>query len=67
MRIMMRKKIADSIIKKRQLRRITQQQLAELCHLSRKTISNMETCQGNVTLENYEKVMEILGLEVEVL
>jgi len=63
---MLRKEISNSIVQKRHLRRITQQQLAELCHLSRKTISDIENCRGNVTIENYEKVMEILGLKAEI-
>lgn len=63
MRIMLRTEIAKAVKHKRVLRGITQQELAELARVSRKTISDIENFSGNITVDSYEKVMDILGLE----
>ena len=53
-------------MQRRNTLRIPQGRLAELSGISVHTLSNLETGNGNVTLETLLKVMNVLGLKVTV-
>lgn len=46
---------------------ISQEKLAELCHLHRTYISLVERGQRNISLKNVEKIAEGLGIEPYIL
>ena len=58
--------IGKYIVERRDTLRISQGRLAELSGVSVHTLSNLETGNGNVTLETLLKVTKILGLKVTV-
>ena len=58
--------IGKYIIWRRDTLRISQGRLAELSGVSVHTLSNLETGNGNVTLETLLKVTKILGLKLTV-
>ena len=58
--------IGKYIIWRRDTLRISQERLAELSGVSVHTLSNLETGNGNVTLETLLKVTKILGLKLTV-
>ena len=58
--------IGRYIVERRDTLRISQGRLAELSGVSVHTLSNLETGNGNVTLETLLKVTKILGLKVTV-
>lgn len=63
---MNKKEIGEYIVERRDALRISQGRLAELSGVSVHTLSNLETGNGNVTLETLLKITEILGLKVSV-
>ena len=58
--------IGKYIVERRDTLRISQGRLAELSGVSVHTLSNLETGNGNVTLETLLKVTKILGVKVTV-
>ena len=64
--LMNKEEIGKYIIERRDTLRISQGRLAELSGVSVHTLSNLETGNGNVTLETLLKVTKILGLKVTV-
>lgn len=58
--------IGKYIIERRDTLRISQGRLAELSGVSVHTLSNLETGNGNVTLDTLLKVTKILGLKLTV-
>ena len=54
------------IAKRRNTLAITQARLAKLSGVSVHTLSNLETGNGNITLESLIKISEVMGLEVKV-
>ena len=58
--------IGKYIIWRRDTLRISQGRLAELSGVSVHTLSNLETGNGNVTLDTLLKVTKILGLKLTV-
>ena len=64
--IMNKKEIGGYIVERRDTLRISQERLAELSGVSVHTLSNLETGNGNVTLETLLRITEILGLKVAV-
>ena len=65
--IMMNKEeIGKAIAERRDTLDITQERLSKLSGISVHTLSNLETGQGNVTLETLLKVAAILGFKVRV-
>ena len=58
--------IGRYVVQRRNTLRIPQGRLAELSGISVHTLSNLETGNGNVTLETLLKVMNVLGLKVTV-
>ena len=63
---MNKKDIGHYIIARRDTLSITQAQLAKLCGISVHTLSNLETANGNVTLDTLLKVSKILGLKITI-
>ena len=64
--LMNKKEIGEYVIERRDTLRISQGRLAELSGVSVHTLSNLETGNGNVTLETLLKVTKILGLKLTV-
>ena len=60
------KEIGKAIIARRDTLNITQARLAKLSGVSVHIISNLETGEGNVTLEMLIKISEIIGYKVTV-
>lgn len=63
---MNKEEIGRYVVERRDTLRISQGRLAELSGVSVHTLSNLETGNGNVTLETLLKVTKILGLKVTV-
>lgn len=57
-------KIGETIKKRRELLSLRQEDLAELCDVSIKTIHVIEQGTGNPAFETLKKVVELLGLEL---
>ena len=64
--MMKKEEIGKAIAERRDTLDITQARLAKLSGISVHTLSNLETGQGNVTLETLLKVTAILGFKVRV-
>lgn len=58
--------IAQYLVERRNTLRITQQRLAKLSGVSVHTLSNLETGNGNVTLDVLLRVADIMGLKIKV-
>ena len=54
------------IAERRDTLNVSQMKIAELCGVSVHTLSNLETGNGNVTLDTLLKVTGVLGLKVKV-
>ena len=63
---MNKKEIGKSIIERRDTLKVTQARLAKLSGISVHTLSNLETGDGNVTLDTLLKVTKTLGYKVTV-
>jgi len=63
---MNKKDIGTAIVERRDTLKVTQAQLAKLSGVSAHTLSNLETGEGNVTLDTLIKVTRTLGYKVEV-
>lgn len=63
---MNKNEIGEYIAGRRDTLAISQAQLAKLCSVSVHTLSNLETGNGNVTLETLLKIAGILGLDISV-
>jgi len=63
---MNKKEIGRSIVERRDTLKVTQARLAKLSDVSVHTLSNLETGEGNVTLETLLKVASTLGYQVRV-
>ncbi len=63
---MNKEEIGRVIVERRDELRITQARLARVSGLSVHTLSNLETGEGNVTLDTLLKVAETLGYKVRV-
>ena len=57
--------IGKKMKERRSLLRITQQDLADISGVGVRTIKDMETNKGNPSLETLCKVVDALGMEVE--
>ncbi len=47
--------------------KLTQEQLAEKCDLSPRYISDIETSNGNISIDTLEKIANVLGVEPYIL
>ena len=63
---MNKKEIGDAVIERRDTLKVTQARLAKLSGVSVHTLSNLETGDGNVTLDTLLKVTKTLGYKVTV-
>ena len=63
---MNKSEIGKAIAERRDTLDITQARLAKLSGVSAHTLSNLETGEGNVTLDTLVKVAEIVGFKVRV-
>lgn len=56
--------IGNLIIKRRQFLKLRQNDLAELCQVAEKTINQIEQGIGNPSFKTLNKILEVLGLEI---
>ena len=63
---MNKEEIGRYVVERRDTLDISQMRLAELSGVSVHTLSNLETVNGNVTLDTLLKVSGILGLKVRI-
>ena len=64
--LMNKKEIGRAIVERRDTLDITQARLAKLSGVSVHTLSNLETGEGNVTLDTLLKVADTVGFKVRV-
>ena len=62
--LMNKAEIGRYVVERRQTLEISQTRLAALCGVSVHTLSNLETGNGNVTIDILLKVADVLGLKV---
>jgi len=60
------KKIGEDIKARRKMLNITQKTLSELADVSINTITKIERCEANPSLDVLEKIFDTLGLELKV-
>lgn len=58
------KEIGIDIKKRRNFLRITQQDLAEITGISRRSLQYIEKGQMNPSIEQLEKILDAIGLEI---
>lgn len=63
---MNKSEIGQAIVERRDTLNITQMRLAKLSGVSVHTLSNLETGEGNVTLETLLKVAQTIGYKVHI-
>ena len=63
---MNKKEIGKAIIERRDTLKVTQARLAKLSGISVHTLSNLETGDGNVTLDTLFKVTQTYGYKVRI-
>lgn len=61
---LLRKILAANIKRHRAAKRLSQEQLAEVCGLHRTYVGSVERCERNVTLSTLEMFAKALGLSV---
>lgn len=59
-------KLGNIIKDRREVLKITQEHLAELSGIGLRTLKSIETGNGNPTLETIIKIIEVLGLEINI-
>jgi len=57
-------KIIQIIKERKEILRINQEYLAELSEVGIATLKRFESGKGNITLNNLQKVADVLGLEI---
>ncbi|MEI6435150.1 MAG: helix-turn-helix transcriptional regulator [Bacteroidota bacterium] len=58
-------KIIEAIKERREILRISQENLAELAGVGLRTLKQFECGKGNPTLKTLEKLSEVLGMELK--
>jgi y4mF family transcriptional regulator len=58
--------LSKTIKHRREILKITQEHLSELSGIGLRTLKSIETGKGNPTLDTIMKIIEILGLEINV-
>ncbi|MEI7421879.1 MAG: helix-turn-helix transcriptional regulator [Prolixibacteraceae bacterium] len=56
--------IIQTIKKRREMMRVTQETLAELSGVGLRTLKQFESGKGNPTLQTLQKLLNVLGMEV---
>ena len=59
-------KIGNAIKERRKMLKITQRTLAELASVGINTLTKIERGEGNPTIEVLEKILDTLGLELQI-
>lgn len=59
-------KIGNAIKERRKMLKITQRTLAELAGVGINTLTKIERGEGNPTIEVLEKILDTLGLELQI-
>ena len=59
-------KIGKQVKKRRRELKIGQETLADFSGIGITTISNLENGRGNITVENLDSLLAILGLEISI-
>jgi len=62
---MTNEKIIKIIKERKDILRINQEYLAELSEVGIATLKRFESGKGNITLNNLQKIADILGLEIK--
>lgn len=62
---MTNEKIIQTIKERKDILRINQEYLAELSEVGIATLKRFESGKGNITLNNLQKVADVLGLEIK--
>ena len=62
---MTNEKIIQVIKERKDILRINQEYLAELSEVGIATLKRFESGKGNITLNNLQKVADVLGLEIK--
>lgn len=60
------KKIGKDIKARRKMLNVTQKTLSELADVSINTLTKIERCEANPSLDVLEKILDTLGLEIKV-
>jgi len=58
------KNIIQSIKERREVMKVTQEELAELSGVGLRTLKQFESGKGNPTLHTLQKLADVLGMEV---
>jgi len=58
--------IGKAVVERRETLKVTQARLAKLSGVSVHTLSNLETGEGNVTLDVLVKILSVLGYRLTV-
>ena len=58
-------KIIKIIKERKEILRVNQEYLAELSEVGVATLKRFESGKGNITLNNLQKIADILGLEIK--
>lgn len=58
--------IAEAIRERRKFLGITQEELAEICSISLRSLVDLENGKGNPTVEQLDKIINALGLELTI-
>lgn len=59
--------IGNSIAKRRKFLKLTQPQLAELAGISLRSLKSIESGEGNPTLTQIMKILNILGMKLDII
>lgn len=62
---MTNKEIIKKIKERKDILRINQEYLAELSEVGVATLKRFESGKGNITLNNLQKIADILGMEIK--
>ena len=61
-----KRKVGNAIKERRKILKITQRTLAELAGVGINTLTKIERGEGNPTVEVLEKILDTLGLELQI-
>jgi transcriptional regulator with XRE-family HTH domain len=58
--------IGKRIEKRRKFLKIKQEDMAEICGVSSKSIQKIENDKANPTLKTLQKILDVLGMEIQI-
>ena len=56
--------LIQTVKKRRKVLNVNQEEVALLSGVGLRTLKHFESCKGNITLKNLQKILEVLGLEL---